>query len=129
MNQQNVNWPAIIVYIVSWLACFVFAVIIIMSVREASLDVLTAIQANQMESSAEKEKIKTQIDIGFMIRAADQGMLFVGGVVFMILAIGMEVYFRKGMHQGMRTLLKRIALIAGIEIAIFVISVLVRTFV
>jgi len=127
--DQKVNWYTIILYIVAWLACSVFAVIVIMSIREASLDVMTAIQANQMESSAEKEKIKTQIDIGFMIRAVDQGMLFVGGVVFMILAIGMEVYFRKGMHQGIRTLLKRVALIAGLEIAIYVVSVVVRTFV
>jgi hypothetical protein len=53
--------------------------------------------------------------------------LFGGGVVSLAMAIAIEYYFRKGQQKG--RLLKRIMLVLGTQIAVFLVCVGIQTFV
>jgi len=127
MDQSKGSWSASILYALAWLVCSLFVIIDVLVVREATLDVMTAIQANRIEASAEGEKVKTQIEAGFVKGAIDQGMLFVGGIVAVVLAIAIEYYFRIGQQKGV--LLKRILWVLGIQIGVFIVCVAIQTIV
>jgi hypothetical protein len=125
--EQKTNWPSTILYIFAWLVCSILVLVDVLAIREASLDVMTAIRAGQIASSAEGEKNKTQIETGFMVSAIDQSFIIVSGIIAVGLAIAIEYYFRKGKSKG--KLLQRIGLVLGIQVAVFVVCVLIQTFV
>jgi hypothetical protein len=124
MEEDKQNWSATIFYALAWLVCSLLVIIDILAVREASLDVLTAIQVGQIESSEVNERALTQIRFGFRIQAIDQGFMFVGGIVAVVLAIGIEYYFRMGQKKG--KLLQRVLQVIGLLVAVFVLCVVVR---
>jgi len=126
-EQENGHWAAGILYSLAWLICSLLVIVDILSIREAALDVLTVVQIQQVESSETNERFRTQFDTGFVIGALDQGMLFGGGIVAVVLAIAIEYYFRMGQKKGL--LLKRIGWVLGIQIAIFVVCVVIQTLV
>jgi hypothetical protein len=125
--EQKSTWPASIFYMLAWLICSLLIIVDVLSIREATLDVLTANRARLIEKSAEGEKTTTQLATGFTMTAVDQGIIFMGGVVAVVFAIGIEYYFRIGKAKGV--LLKRVGLVLAIEIGIFVVCVLIQTFV
>jgi hypothetical protein len=122
--QENDHWALPILYSLAWLICSFLVVVDALTVRQATLDVLTAVQVRQVEASAENERVRTQLDTGFVIGAVDQGMLFFGGVVAVVLSLAIEYYFRMGQKQGV--LLKRIGMVAGIQVAVLIVSLLVQ---
>ena len=125
--EQKSSWSVSILYMLAWLICSLFVIVDVLAIREATLDVLTANQVRQIEQSAEKEKTATRISTGFTMTAVDQGIIFLGGVVAVVFAIAIEYYFRIGKQKGL--LLKRVGLTLAIEVAIFVVCVLIQTFV
>jgi chromate transport protein ChrA len=127
MENDQPHWASTILYSLAWLICCLLVIVDILAIREASLDVLTAIQAQRIAAAPEGEAVAEQINIGFAIQALDQGLLFFGGIVAVVIAIGLEYYFRMGQRQG--KLLRRISMVVGIQIAIFVICVVIQTLV
>jgi hypothetical protein len=125
--QENDHWAASILYSLAWLICSVLVIVDALVVREATLDVLTIMRARSIEASAENERAKTEIDTGFIVGAIDQGMLFFGGVVAVVLAIAIEYYFRMGQKKGV--LLKRVGMVIGVQLVVFIVCVLIQTFV
>ena len=126
MDQKS-HWSSTLVYFLAWLVCSLLLIIDLLMIREASKSVMFAIQERTVAASAEGEAGQTLIDIGFTMRAVDTGLIFVGAIVAAGLAIGIEVYFRRGKEQG--KLWQRIGLVFGIEVAIIFISVLIQIFV
>lgn len=125
--EQKSNRSASILYILAWLVCSILVIVDVLSIREASKDILTAARANQIAKSAEGEKGSTLISTGFKMTAIDQGFLFIGGILAVVLAIAIEYYFRIGNQKGI--LLKRIGLVVAIQVGVFIICVLIQTFV
>ena len=124
--MQAKSLSGTVLYIAAWLISAALVMVNVVVVREASLDVLTAIQGSQMETSDEGQKNKTRLDMGFLIGAIDQVMLCISGITVMGLAIGLEHYFRKGQQQG--KLLNRFGVVFGSLLVIFFVSVVIQTF-
>jgi len=103
------------------------AVADMLAIREASLDILTAVQVQRIENARETQANMERIHFGFKMQAMDQVMLFVGGIIAMIFALGIEYYFRMGQKKGV--LLQRIGRVVAIQVGIFVICVIILTLV
>jgi hypothetical protein len=108
-------------YVLAWIFCFLLVIVDILAVRETTLDILTAVQVNRIANAPEAQANLQRIRFGFSIQAIDQGFLFVGGIVAVIFALGIEYYFWTGRKKG--KLLPRIGRVAGIEVAVFVVCV------
>jgi hypothetical protein len=122
--EQNSHWSTTLVYFLAWMVCAILVIVDLLMVREATKSVMIAIQERQVAASAEGEAGKTQIESGFVMRAIDTGFIFVGAVIAVTLAIGIEVYFRRGMEKG--KLWQRIGLVVGIEVAVILISLIIQ---
>jgi hypothetical protein len=127
MENNQPHWSSSILYSLAWLVCCLLVIVDILVIREASLDILTAIQVQQIAQAPEGQATSVRFELGSIIQAVDQGLLFFGGIVAIVLAIGLEYYFRMGQKQG--KLVRRVALVIGIQVAIFVVGVLIQTFV
>jgi hypothetical protein len=57
MEQKNTKWSAVVFYNLAWLICSVMMIVDLLSIREASLNVMAVIQANQPQARKAK-KIK-----------------------------------------------------------------------
>jgi len=121
--EQKSHWSANIVYLLAWLICSILLIVGLLVVREATVSVMRAIQVRQVAASAAGEAGKTLLDTGFTMRAIDTSIIFVGAIVAAGLAIGIEVYFRRGKDQG--KLWQRIGLVLGIEVAVILISLII----
>lgn len=127
MEEKKSHWSETILYNLAWLICSLLIIVDILGIREATLDVMTAVQARRIEASAAGEKVATQLESGFTVGAVDQALLFGGGIVAVSLAIAIEYYFRKGKEKGQ--LFKRIGIVLGIQVAVFLVCVLIQTLV
>jgi len=125
MENNEPHWASTILYSLAWLVCCLLVIVDILAIREASLDVLTAIQARRVANAPSGEATREMIDIGGTIRALDQGLLFFGGVAAVVFAIGIEYYFRRGQKQG--RLWQRIGGVVGILVAVFIVCVIIQT--
>jgi hypothetical protein len=123
MDQKN-HWSSTLAYFLAWMICAILVIVDLLMVREATKSVMVAIQTRQVAASAEGEAGRTQIDTGFTMRAIDTGFIFVGAVIAVTMAIGIEVYFRRGMEKG--KLWQRIGLVFGIEVAVILISLIIQ---
>jgi hypothetical protein len=127
MEQQNHSWSASILYGLAWLICSILVIVDILAIREASLDILTAVQYSQLEAAEETEKGALRIQTGFTLQTIDQGFMFIGGIVAVTLAIAIEYYFRLGQQKG--HLLRRVGIVVGWLVGIFIVCVVIQTFV
>ncbi len=121
--EQKSHWSANIVYLLAWLICSILLIVALLVVREATISIMRTIQARVVAASATGEAGKTLLDTGSTIRAIDTSVIFVGAIVAAGLAIGIEVYFRRGKDQG--KLWQRIGLVLGIEVAVILISLII----
>jgi hypothetical protein len=124
MEENQPHWASTILYSLAWLICCLLIIVDILAIREASLDVLTSIQARRVANAARGEAGQERLETGFTIEAIDQGMLFFGGITAVALAIGLEYYFRIGKQKG--KLVLRVGMTLGILVAIFVICIIVE---
>ena len=125
MENSQPHWMRSILYVLVWLVCCLLAVADMLAIREASLDILTAVQVQRIENARETQANMERIHFGFKMQAIDQVMLFVGGIIAMIFALGIEYYFRMGQKKGV--LLQRIGRVVAIQVGIFVICVIILT--
>ena len=127
MENSQPHWMGSILYVLVWLVCCLLAVADMLAIRETSLDILTAVQVQRIENARETQANMERIHFGFKMQAIDQVMLFVGGIIAMIFALGIEYYFRMGQKKGV--LLQRIGRVVAIQVGIFVICVIILTLV
>lgn len=125
MENNEPHWASTILYSLAWLVCCLILIVDILSIREAALDILTAIQVQRIENAPEGEATAERLETGFTTQAIDQGMLFFGGVVAVVFAIGIEYYFRRGQKIG--RLWQRIGGVFGVLVAIFIVCVIIQT--
>jgi len=121
--EQKSHWSATLVYFLAWLICSILIIIDLVMIREATVSVMNAVQSRIIAASAEGDKVKTLLDTGSTMRAVDMGLIFVGAIVAAGLAIGIEVYFRRGKEQG--KLWQRIGLVLGIEVGVNLICLII----
>ncbi len=125
MENNEPHWASTILYSLAWLVCCLLLIVDILAIREASLDILTAVQAQRVASAPTGEATKQMMDIGGTIQAISQGLLFFGGVAAVVFAIGIEYYFRRGQKIG--RLWQRIGGVMGVLLAVFIVCVIIQT--
>jgi len=124
METNETHWSGTILYVVAWLICCLLVVLDVLQIREASRDIMTLYQVRQVENAASGTAGTVRIRTGFSLEAIDQGLLFIGGIAAVGLAIGLEYYFRKGLQQG--ELRKRVLRVGGILVVVYFLSFLVE---
>jgi len=92
-------------------------------VREAVLDVMTAVQAQQIENAPSGEKTEARFQAGKVKGLVDRGVIIAGGLATVMLAVYLEYYFRIGFERDI--LLQRILRVVGIQAAILLIGFIV----
>ena len=121
MDENQPHLALSILYWLAWLICGFLVVVDLLEIREASLDVLTAIEARRVANAAEGEANFEQFDA--TMHTIDIGMGFLGAMLAVSLAVGIEYYFRAGLKQG--KLVQRIGKVVGIQVAIIPACVIV----
>ena len=124
MEDNKKFWGTTILYNIAWLVSSLFVIIDVFIFREAVLDVLTAIQIATSQNAPVGEQTTNKLQWGNTIQLVDQGILFLGGVLAVAFAIGIEYYFRKGQENG--TVWKRVGKVFAIIASIFVICLVVQ---
>lgn len=124
MEDNKKFWGTTILYNIAWLVSSLFVIIDVFIFREAVLDVLTAIQISATQNAPVGEQTAVKLQWGNAIMLADQGILFLGGVLAVAFAIGIEYYFRKGQENG--TVWKRVGKVIAIIAAVFATCLVVQ---
>jgi hypothetical protein len=122
MDKSQDSILSTIIYIAAWLFFSAFAIADVLMVREATRDVMTAVQVQATEAS--DDPTETRLNIGYITEAFDRGIIVVGGLVAVGFALYFEYYFRKGREQGL--LYKRIGKVFVILLSVLVVSFLIQ---
>jgi hypothetical protein len=123
VNQQE-SWLASIGLFVAWIITSLGAVFDALYFREAMLSIASLIQAEQYKVFRRNGGIGLDFSAGYMVSFFDNVMLLVLAVATVTAAIAIEYYYRKGRLKGL--LWKRIGIVFGIEVAIIVVSIIIR---
>lgn len=105
------------------MVCSVLLITNVLMIREAVLDVMTAVQAQQIENAPAGEKTDARFQAGKIKGLVDRGVIIVGGLATVMLAVYLEYYFRKGFEQDI--LLQRILKVVGIQAVILLVGFII----
>jgi hypothetical protein len=123
--KEKFNWDSWQVSIGLYLAWFVTSLLAVFSglyIREVIIRIVSLFQVAAEQAYQQKGGIGWDFTPGRVAFLLDNIMLFVIGIAVVGFAIWIEYYFRKGRPQGL--LLKRIGKVAGVEVAIILVSIL-----
>ncbi len=108
----------------AWVVTAIGAVIDALYVREAILSLLSVVQAIRSADYHRNGGLGLDFQTGFAISAIDDVVMLILGCGAIAAVVAIEYYYRKGRPKGL--LLKRIGTVVGIEVAILVISMILR---
>jgi uncharacterized membrane protein len=117
MEEQEPNWKNMVFYGVAWFIACLLLVLALLNTFELVSTILDWIAAGISD-------VGKQRDFGWTVSAIKEGMLFVGGVLTVGLAVWLEYYFRKGEKVG--KLFQRVARVLITEIIVIVVTIAVR---
>jgi hypothetical protein len=109
----------------AWFVASLLAVVDALYIREAILSILGRFQVAQAQAFHSAGGLGLDFSTGFAMTLVDDVILLLIGIGAVAAVVMIEVYFRKGQPQGL--LLKRIGIVFGIEIAIIIVSIIIRT--
>ena len=128
MNANNHgerwSWLISIGSAIAWLATSVLAVFSGLYIREAVISIAGLFQAMQEQNYVKSGGIGIDLTPGRVVFLLDNIILFVLGIAAVGVVIWIEYFFRKGRPQGL--LLKRIVLVAGVELAVIAVSIVIK---
>jgi hypothetical protein len=124
MQQTNSKlYASAVLYFAAWILCSAIIIVDVLVVRQATLDVLTAVQGQQIERSADGEQNTTRIQAGFVIEMVDRAIIILGGIAAVAFSLYIEYYFRKGRQQG--KLWSRVGRVFAITLGVMLVSILI----
>jgi uncharacterized membrane protein len=117
MEESEPNWKNMVFYGVAWFIACLLLVLALLNSFELVRTILDWITASIKD-------IGKQRDFGWTVSAITEGMLFVGGVLAVGLAVWLEYFFRKGEKVG--KLFQRVARVLITELVIIVVTIAAR---
>ena len=108
----------------AWLVASLGTIADVLYLRGAVTSLMTILDAAHAGVYQRGGGIGPDLSFGYQLSALDQGLIFVLGLAAVSAVVAIEYYFRKGRPKGL--LLSRIGRVFGIEIAIVVISILIK---
>lgn len=124
VDIRHESWWGSIGLFVAWAATGLLAVIDGLYIRDAALNIAGLIQLEQYKIYRQKGGIGLDFSTGFLVTVFDMVLMLVLCIGMVVAVVAIEYYYRKGRPKGL--LLKRIGIVFGIEIAIIVVSILIR---
>lgn len=121
------EWQVVLATIgqnLAWMALSVGVILDIFFIREASLDIQSWIRVRNLEAYRASGGTGDDFATAFSLPAIDMMTVLILCLIAVAAAIFMEYYFRRAKKKG--ELLKRIGLVAGIEVGIVLLSMLVQ---
>lgn len=125
--KEKINWDSWVVSIglvVAWIVASIGALFAALYIREAIISIATLFQVASQQAYKAAGGIGIDFTPGRVVFLFDNIMLFTLGIGVVAVAIWIEYYFRKGRPQGL--LIRRIVKVLGIEIAVIVVSIIIR---
>lgn len=116
------SWQVSIGMVVAWLVASVGALYSALYIREVIIRIASFFQVASEQAYKQRGGIGFDFTPGRVVFFLDNLILIVLGIAVVATVIWIEYYFRKGRPQGL--LLKRIAKVIGIEVAIIVVSII-----
>jgi hypothetical protein len=123
MEAQAPDWKTTVAYGVGWFVSSVLLIIDLLYLRELLITIMTYVYGRINAARTARGQL-TDTSLSFTIDAIDRGMIFLGGIVAVSLAILIEYYYRKGEYKG--DLFSRILKVVGTEIGIIVLSLVLQ---
>ena len=111
----------------AWFVASLLAIVDALYIREAILTILARFRLAQAQAFHSAGGVGLDFSAGFAMTFIDDVILLLLGIGAIAAVVSIEYYFRKGQPQGL--LLKRIGIVFGIEIAIIVVSIIIRAIV
>jgi len=118
------HWQVSIGLVLAWMVTSVLAVLAGLYIREAVISIASIFQISQEQTYKSSGGLGLDFTPGRVVFLFDNIMLIVLGIAIVGATIWIEYYFRKGRPQGM--LLKRIGKVLGVEVAIIVVSIIIK---
>lgn len=123
MAKMKYKFGKNVLYLSAWLICSVLLLTNVMMVREAVLDVMTAVQAKQIENAPSGEKTVARFQAGRVKGLVDRSVIIIGSIATVMLMVYFEYYFRRGFEKDI--LAQRILRVVGIQAAILLIGFII----
>ena len=123
MAKMKYKFGKNVLYLSAWLICSVLLLTNVMMVREAVLDVMTAVQAKQIENAPSGEKTVARFQAGRVKGLVDRSVIIIGSIATVMLVVYFEYYFRRGFEKDI--LAQRILRVVGIQAAILLIGFII----
>jgi hypothetical protein len=117
MEEMEPNWKNMVFYGVAWFIACLLLVLALLNTFELVRTILDWITASIND-------VGKQRDFGWTVAAITEGMLFVGGVLAVGLAVWLEYFFRKGEKVG--KLFQRVARVFITEVVVIVVTIAAR---
>lgn len=124
-NASQNSWLVSVGSFLAWIVSSILAVISGLYLRDAILSIASLFQAAQYQVFRQKGGLGLDFSTGYLVSLFDNVLLFVLAVGLIAAVIAIEYYYRKGRAKGL--LLKRIGIVLAIEVAIIVVSILIRS--
>ena len=124
-SPSRYDWLISIGQFFAWMITSAGAVIDALYIRAAVSSILQALQVVQHDAYQKKGGIGIDLQFGFALTAVDEFVILILGCIALAVVIAIEYYFRKGRPKGY--LGKRIRNVVLIEIAVFLVSILIAT--
>ncbi len=109
---------------VAWVVASLGTIADVLYIRGAFTSLLTVLDTAHASAYARSGGIGPDLSFGYQLSALDQGLIFILSLVAVSAVIAIEYYFRKGRPKGL--LLPRIGKVFGIEMAIIVVSIIIK---
>ncbi len=123
-NESKGGWLVTIAQYVAWLVAAMGTIIDLLATREAILAILAVFSVFNTAAYHARGGVGEDFITTFGLTAVDNFMLLIMGLGAIVATIWIEYYFRKGRPQGL--LFKRIGKVLLVEIAIVIVTVIVR---
>ncbi|HET60067.1 MAG TPA: hypothetical protein ENN32_06835 [Chloroflexi bacterium] len=123
MAKMKYKFGKNVLYLSAWLICSLLLLTNVLMVRESVLDIMTAVQAQQIENAPSGEKTEARFRAGELKGLVDRGVIIAGGLATVMLVVYFEYYFRIGFEKDI--LAQRILRVVGIQTAILLIGFIV----
>ena len=124
-NPSRYDWLVSLGLFFSWIITSIGVLIDALYTRSAVQAILQRLQVIGNEAYKAKGGVGLDFQLGYALTTTDMTLLLVLGCVALGFIIAIEYYFRKGRPKGLHW--KRVRKVVLIEIAVFIVSILIIT--
>ena len=125
--ESRFGWLISLGQFAAWVVTSIGAMLDALYIREAVLAILQTLQMVDQQLYRQRGGVGLNLQFGYGLTLLDDVMILILGCAALAFVIVVEAYYRKGRPLGL--LWKRVAKVAIIEVAIFILMALVLLYI